>query len=51
MVSDMILLVTYRQNLQDVAIMFGLHLKKQTSMSFTIDTEEFKKCMTSIVIV
>ena len=37
MVSDFSPLVKYIENLREFAITFGLHQKKQTSVSFTLD--------------
>ena len=37
MVSDVSQLVRYLENLREFAITFGLHHKKQTSVSFTLD--------------
>ena len=37
MVSDVSPMVKYLENLREFAIIFGLHQKKQTSVSFTLD--------------
>ena len=37
MVSNISPLVKYLENLGEIAITFGLHQKKQTSVSFTLD--------------